>query len=142
MAVTYDDTLADDVSKIRFYIQDTVENSGPKQSGGNFNDAEITALLSIEGTVNRTVAALFDTLASEWSQINDVRIGPRDEKLSQIADKFAARADKWRKEHRIMPGVKPAPIIKVDGYSDDITSDDVITGSEFAKPLRWLETTD
>ena len=142
MTFTYLGDLSTDLDQIRFYIQDTVSGSGPKPSGGNFTDEEITPLLSIAGTVNRTVAALFNTLASVWSQYNDVRAGPRDEKLSQIAEQYRKRAKEWRAEHHIMPGVKPAPIIRVDGYSDDITSDDVITDSEYGRPLRWLETTD
>ena len=44
----------------------------------------------------------------------------------------------WAKEHGIMPGIQVAGVIRVDGYSDDIASDDVETGTEYARlKLLW-----
>jgi len=123
MAVSYTDTLLTDRDKIRFKVQDTVENSGPKPNGGNFSDNEIAGMLTIEGTVNRTVAALFEALASIWGHYVDTRIGPRDEKLSQIAERYAKIAQKWRDEYGYgddATTLSAGYVTRQDGYSDDI----------------------
>jgi hypothetical protein len=138
MTFTYVGDLSTDLDQMRFHIQDTVSGSGPKPSSGNFTDEEINGVNGIEGSVDRTVAVLLDTLAVVWTQYNDVRIGGRDEKLAAIAEGFAKRAKLWRKEHRILPGLKTAPIIKVDAYSDDVTSDDVNTASEYGELLERI----
>ena len=39
-----------------------------------------------------------------------------------------------------MPGIQVAGVIRVDGYSDDVTSDDVDTSQEYSKiKLLWTE---
>lgn len=115
MTVTYLGTLATDRDKVRFYIQDTVENSGPKPSNGNFSDAEIDGLLTAEGTWEQAVAAAFDTLAAAWAGYADWTVGPRSERASQIAERYSQRAQTWR--DRQLGGV--ATLVRTDAYTDD-----------------------
>lgn len=134
MTFTYVGDFSTDLDKVRFHIQDTIENSGPKPgttTATNFTDEEINGVLSDAGSVDRAVAVMFDALSAVWSQYNDIRTGPRDEKLSQQSELYRKRADQWRKEHNILRGLTTAPMIKVDAYSDDITNDDVNTASEY-----------
>lgn len=91
MAFTYIGDLSTDLDEIRFTIGDTVANSGPKPNGGNFTDAEITGLLLREGSIIRTVGKIYQVLAATWTRFVDSKIGPRDEKLSKIAEG-------WRKQ--------------------------------------------
>lgn len=127
MTFTYVGTLATDLDVIRFRVGDTVSGSGVRPSGGNFTDEEINGLLAIEGTVNTTVAALYERLAGEWSNYVDTSVGARDEKLSQIAARYQALAKQWRDEYGV--GVETALstgfVTRVDGYSDDVTSGEV-----------------
>lgn len=123
MTFTYAGTLTTDLDKIRFKIQDTVENSGVKPNGGNFSDEEINGLLDVEGNVNRTVAALYEALATVWANYVDTKIGPRDEKLSQIADRYVKIAKQWRDDYGYgTQTLTTGFVTRVDGYSSDITS--------------------
>lgn len=105
MAFTYAGTLTTDLDYIRFKINDTVENSGVKPNGGNFSDAEINGLLVIEGTKERTVAAIYETLSIVWANFVDTKIGPRDEKLSQVSARYAQWAKEWRDDYGLPDGI-------------------------------------
>lgn len=123
MTFTYAGTLTTDLDKIRFRVQDTVSGSGPKPNGGNFTDEEINGLLTVEGNVNRTIAALYEALAATWAAYVDTRIGPRDEKLSQVADRYTKIAKQWRDDYGYgTQTLSTGFATRVDGYSDDITS--------------------
>lgn len=123
MTFTYVGTLLTDLDEIRFKVQDTVSGSGVKPAGGNFTDEEIAGLLTIEGTVERTVAALLEALAAIWGTYVDTSIGPRDEKLSQVAARYEKLAAKWRKDYGYGSAVLTTGFVtRVDGYSDDIDS--------------------
>lgn len=123
MTFTYVGTLATDLDEIRFKIQDTSSGSGPKPSGGNFTDEEIAGLLAIEGSVERTIAALYESLAAIWAHYVDTKIGPRDEKLSQVAQRYQKLATEWRDTYGTgHTTFGTAFATRSDGYSDDITS--------------------
>lgn len=96
MAFTYSDALTTNRDKVRFYIQDTAEDSGPRPSGGNFTDAEIDGLITVEGSWRRAVSAAFETLAAQWSRYADISAGPHRESLSQIAKSYRQQAQEWR----------------------------------------------
>jgi hypothetical protein len=99
MTFTYVGTLTTSLDIIRFKLGDTVEDSGVKPNGGNFTDEEIAGLLSLEDdNTGRTVAALCEVLANIWANYVDTRIGPRDEKLSQIPKFWQTRAKQLRSE--------------------------------------------
>lgn len=123
MTFTYLGTLATDLDKIRFKIDDTVSGSGVKPNGGNFTDEEINGLLAIEGTVERTVAALYEKLATVYARYIDTKIGPRDEKLSQIRDSYFQLAKTQRDLYGTgVSTIRFGFVTRVDGYSDDIDS--------------------
>lgn len=115
MAFTYTDTLSDDKSKVRFWIQDTVENSGPKPDDDNFSDNEINGLLTAEGNWQQAVAAAFEVLEAAWAGYADWQAGPRRENASQIAERFGKKAQIWRDKQA--GGV--ATLTRTDAYTDD-----------------------
>ena len=133
MTITYLGTLATDLDKCRFYLGDRVENSGPRPSDGNFSDEEIAGVITVAGTWQRAVGQLLDALSVEWSQHADITVGPRRQSFSQVAEAYAKRAEKWRKDQHIYPGISVAGVIRDDGYSDDEPSDEAETVSEYAR---------
>lgn len=68
MAFTYTGALDSDLDRVRFYVGDTVSGNGPRPNDLNFTDAELTGLISLEGSWRRAVAACFETLAAEWAR--------------------------------------------------------------------------
>ena len=140
MTVTYIGDLSTDRDKVRFYLQDTVEGSGPKPSEGNFTDAEVDGLISLEGSWQRAVAAGLEALAVAWARYADLTVGPRNEKLSQVAKRYQEQADVWRERYgsATMRRVYVAGQVRVDGYSDDVASDDVDTSSEYGADFEYV----
>lgn len=123
MTFTYLGTLATDLDEIRFKVQDTVSGSGVKPSGSNFTDEEINGLFTTEGTVERTVAALYEALATIWAIQFDTEMGPRKEKASQVASSYQKLATQWRKNYGLAADTLVTSFVtRVDGYSDDIDS--------------------
>ena len=125
MAFTYLGTLATDRDKVRFYIGDTVENSGPKPASGNFTDAEVDGLVTTEGSWQKAVAAGFETLAGLWSQYVETPIGPRRQSYSQTAAGYEKLAKTWRRRSGSQARAGSRAVTRVDGYSDDVAADDV-----------------
>lgn len=81
------------VGQVRIELGDTTSGSGPKPDGGNFTDTEVEHFLTLAGSdVTLAVAQACSVLATMWSNVADLTVGPRSEKLSQIADRYAARA--------------------------------------------------
>lgn len=138
MAFTYDDTLTADRDRVRFALQDTQIDSGPKPGGSNFTDSELSGLVTLEGEWQRAVAAGFEALAAIWTQYADLSEGPHKETLSQVAEGHRKSAALWRARSGSVTPARVAGIIKVDGYSDDVTSDDVDTSSEYGIVWEYL----
>ena len=123
MTFTYTDTLLTDRDRIRFYLQDVVTGSGPKPSDGNFTDNEVAALVTVEGSWQRAVAAGFETLASAWRRYPNFKADGLTLSRSDIADGYAEQALEWRRRHGY--GITTAgsrAVTRQDGYSDDIDS--------------------
>jgi hypothetical protein len=136
MAVTYDPDLPTNRDKVRFYIQDTTSGSGPLPSGANFSDQEIDGVISIEGSWERAVAGLCETLAMRYARLVETWVGPRKETLSDISKAFEARAKALRKMHGYAGGgAYSLGVTRVDGYSDDVPSDEVDATNEYG--LDW-----
>lgn len=135
MAWSYNDALSTDRDKVRFYIQDTTQDSGPKPGSANFTDNELDGLLTIEDSWQQAVAAAFEVLAAGWAHYADLTAGPRRQSFGQISKRYEARAKEWRQKygHTTQVGVAAVGIIKKDGYSDDVASDDVDATSEYAR---------
>jgi hypothetical protein len=125
MTFTYIGDLSTDLDQIRFKVSDTIEDAGVKPNGVNFTDEEINGLQTLESSVNRTVASLYETLAVTWANYIDTEIGTRDEKLSQIAKRYESLAKKWREDYGFSDSADTFSsgfVTRVDGYSDDIDS--------------------
>ena len=95
MAFTYDLNSSDAetarIARVRFALGDDVAGLGPLPTGGNFSDEEIASSLAVEENDEAaTVRALSSTLARRWAGLADLTVGPRSEKLSQVAEQ-------WRK---------------------------------------------
>ena len=142
MAFTYNDTLSDDRSKVRFCLQDTEIDKGPKPNGGNLSDNEITGLVTLEGEWQRAVAAGFEALAAIWTQYADLSEGPHKETFSQVAEGYRKSAALWRARSGSATPARVAGIIKVDGYSDDVASDDVSVTSEYGIVWEYVRVKD
>ena len=125
MAFTYVGDLSTNLDKVRFYISDTVENSGPQPGSGNFTDEELSGLITAEGSYQKAVAAAFETLAGEWSQYVDISVGPRRQAYGQTAKGYEALAKTWRRRSGSQARAGSRAVTRVDGYSDDIAADQV-----------------
>ena len=130
---TYDGTYDSDLEKVRFHIADVTEGGGPRPTDANFYDEVLTPLITAAGTWEAAVGMLLDALAVEWTRYSNIRVGPRYQDYSDVAKGFRAQAKEWRRQYNILPGVQIAGSIRVDGYSDDVASDDVKTTSEYAR---------
>jgi len=123
MTFTYDDDLTTNIDKVRFYVGDTQDDSGPRPDGRNFSDNEITfALTENGGGVTATVAGLFEVLESEWRAYaisEGSKVGDFDAK--EVADGYGKQAEKWKKKAlgtlayaNKAGSVQPA---RIDGYN-------------------------
>ena len=127
MALTYIGDLSTDLDKVRFYIGDTAASAGPLPSAANFTDAELNGVLSLTGTVNKSVSAAMGAIAARWASYANITVGPRREEYAAIADAWAKRKNDWDDEysiHQVTTG-SSAYLTRVDGYSDDISAGDV-----------------
>jgi hypothetical protein len=122
MSLTYNGTLTTDLDRVRFYLGDMVTNSGPKPADANFTDAELTGLISLEGSWDRAVAAGFETLAALWSKHVTFSADGMSASQSDVAKQFADSAAKWRLRTGSAPGTScgSSPSTRADGYSDDL----------------------
>lgn len=126
MTFTYAGDMSTDLEKVRFYIQDTVSGSGPKPSDGNFTDEELGGLITVEGNWQRAVAGAFEVLSSSWTTYADIRVGPRSESYSQIAEKYAQLASGWRSRYGgSATGAGTRHPTRIDGYSSNVSADEV-----------------
>lgn len=127
MTVTYDGDLSTDLEKLRFYTGDTVSGSGPRPGDRNFTDAELNPLITLEGSWEKAVAAVFEALTAEWASQPDIRVGPRSESRSQPAKEFRKKAEEWRAAYGggLTARMISVGVNRADGYSVDIPSDAV-----------------
>lgn len=121
MTFTYLGDLSTDLDVIRFSIQDTIADIGVKPNGDNFTDEEISGLLTIEGTTNKTIAALYEALATVWASAVDTEIGSRKEKSSQAAIRYASLAKKWRDDYGFTSGLN---VISVGLFDEGISQEE------------------
>jgi hypothetical protein len=93
MAFTYNlsstDATALAISKVRFEIGDTVQNTGVKPSGANFSDEEVTHLLTEEGSdVYQAAGHACEILARSWALMANETRGPRKTEYATISGNF------------------------------------------------------
>jgi hypothetical protein len=126
MSFTYAGSLATDKEKVRFYIGDTTLASGPKPASGNFTDEELTALITLEGSWQRAVAACFEALASAWAIHPNFTADGVSVSQSATAAHYQAQADKWRREagSGTVSTSGVVAVTRIDGYSYDVTNEE------------------
>lgn len=128
MTFTYSGDLGTDLDKVRFYVQDMTSGAGPKPADANFTDAEITGLITAEGTWQRAVAAAFETLAAAWRRYPSFASPSLSLSRSHIADGYAKQAEAWRARYGLSTsGASRAGsrvVTRQDGYSTDVDSND------------------
>jgi hypothetical protein len=124
MSFTYLGTLATDLDKVRFHIQDTSWESGPKPADANFTDEEIAGVLTTEGTWQRTVAALFEVLAGVWGRHVTFTADGVSVNQSDVARYYREQAAEWRRKYGTAAaatgGFGTSTVARADGYSDDL----------------------
>lgn len=121
--ITYVGDLMSDLDRVRFNIGDTVVNEGPKPEDGNFTDAEISGLITLEGTWQKAVAACFETLASLWSKHVTFNADGMSADQSDVAAQYRASGADWRSRFGYASGSSPSgssPTVRADGYSNDL----------------------
>jgi hypothetical protein len=134
MSFTYN--LATTVGQLRLEIGDHTSGTGVRPDGSNFSDEELEAILTQEGDVlGRGIARACEILANAWATFADLTVGPRSEKLSQVAARFEKRAAALRMQYGGgSTGATAVGIIRADGYqstSDPEASDEYDeTGSD------------
>ena len=90
----------------------------------------------------RTVAGCCELLSTRWAQLADLQVGPRRESYSQVSAAYLKRAAELRDrygdasgataEEATYSGVFSVSVIRVDGYSNDVSSTELDTsGSEY-----------
>jgi len=99
MAFTYKGDHSSDRDRVRFWLQDTVNAQGPKPGNGNFTDAEIDALLDLEGSWERATAAGFEALASAWQSKTSFSVFNGSYSRSDAAKGYLDMARDWRERH-------------------------------------------
>lgn len=133
MAFTYTGTLSTDLEKVRFNIGDTIEGRGvkPDRTASNFSDAEITGLLTIEGTWQRATAAAFEALAATWAAYPQTYNNDTSSRNWDAAREFRAQAKEWRDQYGYgdtgASSFSSVTMTRADGYSNNL---DAITNSE------------
>ena len=135
MAFTYVGDYSTDLDKVRENIRDVTSGSGPRPGNANFTDALINGIITDEGSWQRATAALFEMLAAEWRRHPSYSTDGLRLDRSDIADGFDKIAEDWRSKYggavRQYAPVYVSGQITKDGYSDDVTNDDVETSGEY-----------
>jgi len=120
-----------DRDKVRSAIGDVTENAGPRPSDANFADEEIAAFITQEGTWQRAIAAAMERLAREWTRHPTFKADGLSINRSDIAKGWRKDAEDQRKQFGRTVPIYVAGQINKDGYSDDVTNDDVDTGGDY-----------
>jgi len=135
MAFTYVGDYSTNLDKVRENIRDVTSGSGPRPADANFADALINGIITDEGSWQRATAACFEMLAAEWRRHPSYATDGLRLDRSDIADGFDKIARGWRSKYggavRQYAPVYVAGQITKDGYSDDITNDDVEATAEY-----------
>lgn len=122
MSFTYLGTLATDLDKVRFHVQDTEYDAGPKPADANFTNEEINGLITTEGTWQRAVAGLFETLAATWGRHVTFNADGVSVSQSDVARYYSEQGKLWRKKWGNASGSTgsfgSSTVIRKDGYSD------------------------
>ena len=125
MAITYDVTLATDLSKLRRAIGDVTDGSGPLPTGANFTDAELESFMSEEGSWQKAVAYACETLGNAWAIAVTFKADGVSVNRSDVSKAWLDMAQKWRAKYGGLWRSGAAAVTRADGYSDDVTNIEV-----------------
>ena len=129
MAATYTKGNTSDRNRLRLKIQDTPPNGAAEWPAGDaalFDDDELDDLLEDEGSVILAAAAALEALATRYSRDVDFTADGSSFMLSKRVDGLRREARRLRAKGR---GIGVTPPKRVDGYSDDVVSDEVDASS-------------
>lgn len=123
MSFTYT-SGGDDRDRLRRYIGDTVEFEGPFPEDKNFSDEELDDIIDYEGNLCRAQAHCFEALAAAWTKYPTFQGDGISISRSHIGRNYSQQAEVLRKKCGYADGVTMGyhPIIRVDGYGDDVDS--------------------
>jgi hypothetical protein len=131
MAFTYGgDPANSNLEWVRWRIGDTFVNDGPRPrastaANSNFNDAEIEAAISDEGTKGKAAALMCETLATEWSSFAGTTQLADYSEANRQAEHFRDMAQDLRRKYGSGRVVTQSAPTRVDGYSDDVDAEEV-----------------
>jgi len=125
MSFTYMDGDTETRDYIRFTINDVTEGSGPLPNDANFSDEELDMMLAEEGTWQRTVAACYEALQSAWAKHTTFQSDGLSMSMSHVAARYEKLADAQRKKYGGTNTARARTMIRVDGYSHDVASDEI-----------------
>lgn len=126
MTVTYVGDLSTSLDKVRFEIGDRVSGTGPRPDGTNFTDAELNALVTLDGSWQAAAAHALEVLANEWAAAaGSVGMADYREDYTARAEAYRKRAQDVRVQYGLGPTVLQPSITRVDGFSDNITAEEV-----------------
>lgn len=135
-----------DLEKLRLRIGDTdVSNSG---ANAKFKDSELNYFLSAESSIAAAALAAVESWIARKSAFYDFSTDGQSFSRSQEAQTLLGLAKYWRSLgittslDSDVSGVTSNTITKVDGYSDDIGNDEVVTSTSPANRKFWTWTDD
>lgn len=124
MTFTYNADVSTDRDKVRLAVFDTVENEGPLPTGTNFTDAEIDAFLDQESSWQRAVARALETLANAWATSVTFKADGVTVTRTDVVREYRQLARDWRRRYGGMWRGGSSAVLRKDGFSDDIASDE------------------
>ena len=99
MAFSYAGSMSTDLDRVRFYLGDTEQGSGPKPNGENFSNDEVVGLITHEGDWRLAVAAGYETLAAMWAKNTSFSVVNGSFTRSDAAQRFLDLAEDWRNKY-------------------------------------------
>jgi len=112
---------------VRFTVRDTTKGKGLLPEDANFEDYEIDAFLAVEKTWQGAVAACFEALEAAWIPNPSFTADGYAVSMSHVSANYGKAAKRWRLMYGGAAGAqgRAVPVIKVDGYSQDVSSIEV-----------------
>jgi len=113
--------------RLRQFLNDTVEDSGPFPQDKNFSNEELDDILVYEGSLQRAQAHCLEQLAVAWFRHPTFQGDGISISLSHVGKNYESQAAELRKRYGYAAGatITSHPVIRVDGYSDNIDSHEV-----------------
>jgi hypothetical protein len=140
-AYTYDPTaLASSAShRVRRVIGDVGVDGVVSSSTCKFSDEEIAFAITDAGSETAAAIELLEQLATLYADKATVSAGNQKIELGKISASYAERARRLLERSGDGNAIVDMATTKVDGYSDDIDSDDVRTAGAAILDDEWWD---